>query len=464
MNRLRSTIVALTTALLLPATFATGGALAAAPAPTLTPLRSMTTPATLAGTTKAGHMLAATSNEVTFMQAYGWVADTTIGSASGTLGYVYDQSVPGTVPVYRVWNATLTTSFYVTSKQVADGLVAYGGTNQGVIGYAYTRRAPGTARLRYFYKAATTDSYYATSSTGAAWAVSNGFTEQSSSIYIPTRSDLPYYEIGDPTGSYAGATPRGVMLVIHGGGWDGGADKSDRSVGPAYVAGRAWMADNWRARGWLTVNLDYHSGGGASQVDTQWFYDQIRAWRGASEQVCATGDSAGGHLSLMLAARNPRTATAPGLACVISLAGPTDIATNPATQTALNGFVNTAWKVPGGTSAAARTSMLRASSPVTYRSTMTAKILLATGADDLFIPAAQMAALAAPNYAAGHACTLQPQPAYATSTNRAAFIHTWVLDHGATAPYFDFQSYLTQERGFGEAVLAGTSTSSACTR
>ena len=28
-----------------------------------------------------------------------------------------------------------------------------------------------------------------------------------------------YYEVGLPTGAYAGQPPRGVMLVIHGGGW-----------------------------------------------------------------------------------------------------------------------------------------------------------------------------------------------------------------------------------------------------
>ena len=28
-----------------------------------------------------------------------------------------------------------------------------------------------------------------------------------------------YFEVGSPTGRYAGLPPRGVMLVIHGGGW-----------------------------------------------------------------------------------------------------------------------------------------------------------------------------------------------------------------------------------------------------
>jgi acetyl esterase/lipase len=119
-----------------------------------------------------------------------------------------------------------------------------------------------------------------------------------------------YYEVGEPTGSFTGQQPLGVMLVIHGGGWysDGpGATRSGRPV-----------ADRWRARGWETVNLTYRACG-QSLGDVLWFYDRTRAWFGPSATVCASGASAGGQLALMLATKRR------GVYCVVSEGGPTDL-------------------------------------------------------------------------------------------------------------------------------------------
>src|SRR5690348_6185689 len=57
------------------------------------------------------------------------------------------------------------------------------------------------------------------------------------------------YEVGYPAGRYAGRRPRGIMLLIHGGGW--------YIVGPGPLATQRDAALRWRRRGWLTVNLDY---------------------------------------------------------------------------------------------------------------------------------------------------------------------------------------------------------------
>ena len=120
-----------------------------------------------------------------------------------------------------------------------------------------------------------------------------------------------YYEVGLPTGAYAGQAPRGAMLVIHGGGW------VTTGTGAVQAYGRA-EADRWRARGFETVNLTYR-GCGLSVADATWFYDKARARFGAPAKICATGISAGGHLALMLAA------TRPDVYCVDSQAGPTDL-------------------------------------------------------------------------------------------------------------------------------------------
>lgn len=119
-----------------------------------------------------------------------------------------------------------------------------------------------------------------------------------------------YYEVGGPTGAFAGQPPVGVMLVIHGGGWYAEGSGATRSVRP--------MADRWRARGWETVNLTYHACG-QSLGDVLWFYDKTREWFGKSAIVCASGASAGGHLALTLAAKRR------GVYCVVSEGGPTDL-------------------------------------------------------------------------------------------------------------------------------------------
>jgi acetyl esterase/lipase len=119
-----------------------------------------------------------------------------------------------------------------------------------------------------------------------------------------------YYEVGSPTGEYAGHAPRGIMLVIHGGGW--------WLVGAGAAQTMRADAERWRARGWETVNFSYRACG-QSVGDALWFYDKARAWFGADAKICAIGTSAGGHLSLLVGALRPR------LYCVVSIAGPTDL-------------------------------------------------------------------------------------------------------------------------------------------
>lgn len=118
-----------------------------------------------------------------------------------------------------------------------------------------------------------------------------------------------YYEVGEPTGAYAGQAPKGIMLIINGGGW--------YLNGPGMVASNRQDADYWRAAGWRTVNLTYRP---CSQSfgDVTWFYDQARALWGSSLPYCALGASAGGNLALMLAAARST------VSCVISEGGPTD--------------------------------------------------------------------------------------------------------------------------------------------
>lgn len=126
----------------------------------------------------------------------------------------------------------------------------------------------------------------------------------------------PYYELGLPSGHHASRPPRAGILVIHGGGWAG--------VGNQTTASMRNRAQYFNARGYETLNIDYRPGT-ASLHDVNTFYDMLRAQLGPRTPICAYGESAGGHLALMLAGDRP------GLRCVIALAAPTDLASLPPT-------------------------------------------------------------------------------------------------------------------------------------
>jgi acetyl esterase/lipase len=113
-----------------------------------------------------------------------------------------------------------------------------------------------------------------------------------------------YAELAEPA-----SAPRGVMVLLHGGGWT--------DVGEGGVAAMRPEARHWRRRGWITVNATYRPCA-ASVGDAIAYYDLVaRRWPGLP--VCALGGSAGGHLALTIAARRPR------LACAIAEGAPIDL-------------------------------------------------------------------------------------------------------------------------------------------
>jgi acetyl esterase/lipase len=117
----------------------------------------------------------------------------------------------------------------------------------------------------------------------------------------------PYREVTHP-----GTTPiQGRILLIHGGSWHG----SD----PRRVIGRRPRARFLARQGWLVWNVDYRSDDRAFPDVRRWL--RLLAQRHRRLPLCAYGSSAGGHLALLLAARSRIR-----LDCVISEAGPTDLA------------------------------------------------------------------------------------------------------------------------------------------
>jgi dienelactone hydrolase len=141
------------------------------------------------------------------------------------------------------------------------------------------------------------------------------------------------------------------MLILHGGGWF--------QNGPGQVQSVRSLADIWRRRGWRTLNLDYHACA-RSVGDVVGLYDHFRKLANG-QAICALGESAGGHLALMLAAERPE------VRCAIGYAAPVDL---PA--------------------AAFGASQLAKLSPALQAGRIQARVLLAVATDDVLIPWSQL--------------------------------------------------------------------------
>jgi acetyl esterase/lipase len=247
-----------------------------------------------------------------------------------------------------------------------------------------------------------------------------------------------YYEVGLPTGAHAGEAPRGVMLIVHGGGWS--------IIGAGGVQSMRPDADRWRARGWETVNLTYRPCG-QSLEDVLWFYDHARTWFGPDAAIAALGTSAGGHLALLLAANRA------GVYGVVSQAGPTDLGTiqdepvyNPATGL-FDSTLGSRWVHNLGASAFGEEN-LPAYSPATQAASTlnAARVLQAFSADDAIVPYAQAADLA-------NAMLLANPAAYVDNLQLAT--GTFPFGHGRVTEAA-LQTFHARERQLVAPIIAPT--------
>jgi acetyl esterase/lipase len=230
-----------------------------------------------------------------------------------------------------------------------------------------------------------------------------------------------YYEIGLPTGAYAGLRPKAVMLTIHGGAWF--------MVGPAAAATERPEADRWRAAGWLTVNISYR-GCGDSIADVSWFYHRVREIEGPGYEICATGSSAGAHLAMVLAATFPDLGCAIGQGVLTDLAGlTTETAHDPLDDLfdqALGPTLAQGW---AGAAFGADPVSLGVASPILHAVDVRARLLLADAHDDMAVPFRQATDLAAAVEAAhpgAYVDTDQLDSGFASFTH--AFVSQAALD------------------------------------
>ena len=114
-----------------------------------------------------------------------------------------------------------------------------------------------------------------------------------------------------PLASDPAAPARGTMILVHAGGWAGhdGYAQSELLKNPGSL---------FLARGWRVVSVDYEEGAAGLQ-DVLDVAGAELARRSSDGPLCIYGESAGGHLALMAAARLR------AIDCVIGVGTPTDL-------------------------------------------------------------------------------------------------------------------------------------------
>jgi acetyl esterase/lipase len=220
---------------------------------------------------------------------------------------------------------------------------------------------------------------------------------------------LPKAVWGAPTD---GQKSRGVLMMIHGGSWAG--------ISASQFKTMQATATVFQGLGFETFTVDYRSGAqGVTDVDN--LYRDARREVGPKVPICAAGISAGAQIALMVAIRNP------GLACVLDLAGPTDLP---------------AFKMEPGGATLYRvildrfgTGPLEQYSPALHGSSIKAKVLMIYAEDDPLVPVAQGRAMARADPAA-KLIVLPP--------GSAPFVHTGV-GAPAQASGVDPKAYATAE-------------------
>jgi dipeptidyl aminopeptidase/acylaminoacyl peptidase len=166
-------------------------------------------------------------------------------------------------------------------------------------------------------------------------------------------------------GGPAGVNPTGVMLLIHGGGWQPSPSGYEEQKGSAPTL--------W-AQGYATVAVAYDAGAKGFKQIVAVYKEARRQFPGLP--ICASGISAGGNFALMLAAREP------DLDCVLASAAPTDLAQLAAQDPEADESYQAAIDAFGSDG-------LAKFSPLRFASKIKAKTMLVFSATDPVVPVEQ---------------------------------------------------------------------------
>jgi len=206
-----------------------------------------------------------------------------------------------------------------------------------------------------------------------------------------------------PTG-FAG--PRPGVELIHGGGWQAGDKGFYAPLGRA-LAARGFVAFSVNYR--LTPAARFPAQADDVQQAARWVRAHAGEYRLDPARLGALGDSAGGHLSLILGTREtPATAQSSRVQCVVDFYGPSDLttATPAAPQTDGQKYVaHVLHDLLGGTPQDTP-ALARAASPLFAVDAKSAPTLIITGTDDPLVRVEQSTRMADALRAAGVETTL----------------------------------------------------------
>jgi acetyl esterase/lipase len=223
----------------------------------------------------------------------------------------------------------------------------------------------------------------------------------------PTRTQPP---VAVPVTADPAGPARATMIMIHGGGWAGHDDRAQRLL--MEVPGKLLLR-----RGWRVVSIDYEEGT-AGLDDVLKTARAETARRTSNGPLCLYGESSGGHLALVAAARLGNE-----IDCVIGLGAPADLPLYLATAksgSAQHRFVARLVRKYFGTSDAE----LAPWDPVSLAGSIRADVLLMHGGDDTLVPANQSASFAAARPGT-QTVTLEP--------GRMPFVHGSISARGRAA-------------------------------
>ncbi len=186
--------------------------------------------------------------------------------------------------------------------------------------------------------------------------------------------DFPKAKLGGARVSWGepdGGHPAGLVMLIHGGGWQ---------PSPSGYAEQKANANSFQDEGYATVAVGYDEGARGFQQVVDVYKEARRRY--PDLPICASGLSAGANLSLMLAAREP------DLTCVLALSAPTDLTTIAQQDPEKDEAYKAAVRAFGS-------GRLPRFSPVKYADRIRAKVFLVAAESDPIVPAAQSRELAA---------------------------------------------------------------------